>query len=336
MNAEAWRGSGAFRLAANDALNDAALAGSALDDAELGPRLRRAFASSRRFFALSAGRKSRFVSDLTYAGYTAPGEERGSAEKAGAGETSAEEEGCEVFTVCQDIAPHDPRVRERWPCHGPVPWPDAEFRRAMLALTEALGAVADRLLRDAALSLGLDDPDVFARLTWSGWHHLRLTRIPPQHTVTAYTVAAHTVTAQSADLATGDGLLVISMQEDCDALTVLPGAIMRFATAGTSPAPPPTSQRPNPDPDPDPDRHAQPATRERYTITYFHVPNFQACVRPPASVSADEYLHYGTHFTTTFMRRYPRLATTRRILADQRLAVLAGLRKQAARVAIAV
>jgi isopenicillin N synthase-like dioxygenase len=272
------------------------------DEDALRPRVQRAFASLRRFFAQPPGRKSRFVSDLTYAGYAAPGEDHDRAEAAG----------CEVFTVCQDIAPPDPRVRERWPCHGPAPWPDAEFRRAMLALTDALGVMADRMLREAAQDLGLDDPGVFARLTWSGWHHLRAARIPPRR-------AAIDPAAEAGK----DGLLVIAIRDDSDELTVLPGAVLRFLTGGIlSPAP----QCPQP----------QPEAREQYTMTYFHVPNFQSCVRPlpgapmTAGMSGDDYLHYGTHFTGTFMSRYPERVTTSRILAEDRLAVLTGLREQAA------
>lgn len=284
---DAWRDGDAFELT--------------LDEAAIGPQLRRAFASSRRFFALSAGRKSRYVSDLTYAGYAAPGEECAGAED------DAGEEGCEAFTVCQDIAPHDPRVRERWPCHGPVPWPDAEFRRAMLGLTEALGFVADRLLRQVALDFGLDDPDVFARLTWSGWHHLRAVHVPQQLESAKPAIA-------------NDGLLVIAMRDDADALTVLPGAVLRFLIGGKLPSAPAPALSP-----------------ERYTMTYVHAPNFQSCVRPASAAACDgDCLHYGTHFTSAFMRRYPERVTTLRILAEERLAVLTGLREQAASAAIPI
>ena len=109
-----WRAHGAFQVAATD---------------EVLSESRRAFAAGERFFTRPTAAKARYVSNLTYAGYAAAGEE---AEAAGA-------DRCESFTVCQDIAPDDPRVREFWPCHGPVPWPDAQYRRAMLALCDRLG-----------------------------------------------------------------------------------------------------------------------------------------------------------------------------------------------------
>jgi isopenicillin N synthase-like dioxygenase len=77
--------------------------------------------------------------------------------------------------------------------------------------------------------------------------------------------------------------------------------------------------------------------KERYTIAYFHEPNFQAVVKPlkeysncdmthatpsastHVSVAADEIgVHYGTHFTNMFMRNYPDRITTKRLLAEDR------------------
>ena len=142
-----WRAQGVFQVAADEVLAQS----------------RRAFEASERFFARPAAVKARCISNLTYAGYAAAGEEA----------DAAEADRCEAFTVCQDIAPDDPRVREFWPCHGPVPWPDAQYRRALLALADRLGEVADRVLRLVAFGLAADDPDVFARLTWGGWHSLR-------------------------------------------------------------------------------------------------------------------------------------------------------------------
>jgi isopenicillin N synthase-like dioxygenase len=283
-----WQTEGAFQVAAG----------------ELQPDAERAFAASERFFARPATAKARYVSDLTYAGYAEPGEE------AGAGEVDRRES----FTVCQDIAPHDPRVRERWPCHGPVPWPDAHYRRAMLALTDRLGEVADRLLRRVALALGAEDPDVFARLTWGGWHSLRALHFPPERMQRAGRPQG-TGVGPSID----DGLLVIVLRPgEAEPLTVVPGVLMQYMTCGLLPPAP---------------RGPWPQATDRFAIAYFHVPNFQTCIRPLSESSGDAFLHYGTHFTTTYMRRFPARPTTLRILAEDRLSVLGGLREQAARAA---
>lgn len=78
--------------------------------------------------------------------------------------------------------------------------------------------------------------------------------------------------------------------------------------------------------------------QERYTIAYFHEPNFRAVVKllkeysnynagsspsPQGSVTADEQgVHYGTHFTNMFMRNYPDRITTKRLLAEDRQSCL--------------
>ncbi|HEU5355211.1 MAG TPA: 2-oxoglutarate and iron-dependent oxygenase domain-containing protein [Actinocrinis sp.] len=296
-----WRAQGAFQIAADEVLAQS----------------RRAFEASERFFARPAAAKARCISNLTYAGYAAAGEEA----------DATEADRSEAFTVCQDIALDDPRVREFWPCHGPVPWPDAQYRRALLALAERLGEVADRVLRLVALGLSADDPDVFARLTWGGWHSLRALHFEPE-----YSRPARSEPSAGAGTRVDDGLLVIVVRpNEAEPLTVFPGALMQYMTCGLLPAAP---------------RELWPQAAERYAMVYFHAPNFQTCVRPlqepsgngfPRGVDfprGDDFVHYGTHFTTTYLRRFPARATTLRILAEDRLSVLTGLRRQAARASV--
>jgi hypothetical protein len=127
-----------------------------------------AIEASRRFFAQRLEVKARHVSDLSYSGYIASGEEV----------TAGEADYSEIFTVCKDLAPDDPRVQQQWPCHGPVPWPSAEYARRMHAFTDQLGSIGEKLLRLVALGLDLDDIDVLTRLTHDGWHHMRVLRFP--------------------------------------------------------------------------------------------------------------------------------------------------------------
>ncbi|WP_246890381.1 2-oxoglutarate and iron-dependent oxygenase domain-containing protein [Streptomyces scabiei] len=72
-----------------------------------------ALEASRGFFGRPFEEKAGHVSDLTYSGYVASGEE----------ETAGEKDGSEIFTVCPDMAEEDARVVDRWPCHGPAPGP---------------------------------------------------------------------------------------------------------------------------------------------------------------------------------------------------------------------
>lgn len=60
--------------------------------------------------------------------------------------------------------------------------------------------------------------------------------------------------------------------------------------------------------------------REPYAFAYFHEPSFQAVARPlpgyEAGQEPHEGIHYGTHFTNTFMRNYPDRITSQHLLAE--------------------
>jgi isopenicillin N synthase-like dioxygenase len=279
--------------------------------------------------------KSNHLSDLSYSGYVASGEEV----------TAGQADYSEIFTVCKDLPLTDFRVGARWPCHGPVPWPDPEYRQAMLAFMDMLGAIGEKLLKLVALGLGLRDTDQLLRLTADGWHHMRVLRFPAGSPRTSRGIGAHT----------DYGLLVIAAQDEVgglyirppvegekrnrnwltdestagmyendepwvfvepvpDVLTVFPGDVMQFLTGGVLLSTP---------------HKVALNTRERFAMAYFHEPNFNAWIRPLFDPASEEYIHYGTHFTNMFVRCYPDRITTRRILAESRLSVLARLRDEA-------
>ncbi len=98
---QAWRTDGIFQVAINTVQDR---------------KTESAFKASRRFFRMPLESKSQCISDLTYSGYIASGEEV----------TAGEADYSEIFTVCKDISIDDARVQAQWPCHGPVPWPDEE------------------------------------------------------------------------------------------------------------------------------------------------------------------------------------------------------------------
>jgi 2-oxoglutarate dioxygenase / 2-oxoglutarate/L-arginine monooxygenase/decarboxylase len=313
---EAWQADGIFQIA-TDAGQDRATAG--------------ALRASRRFFAKPLPDKARHVSDLTYSGYIASGEEV----------TAGEADYSEIFTVCKDVPVQDTRVKGRWPGHGPVPWPDPDYRDSMRTFMDELGSLGERLLALTALGLGLP-VDALTRLTVDGWHHLRVLRFPAASAQTSRGIGAHTdygllVIAAQDDVG---GLYVrppiegehrnrnwlddestAGMNEDDDCwafvapvpnvLTVFPGDILQFLTGGALLSTP---------------HKVKLNTRERYTMAYFHEPNFEANVVPLDEPGADP-IHYGTHFTSMFIRCYPDRITTRRILEEDRLAVLARLRE---------
>ncbi|MEU6261134.1 2-oxoglutarate and iron-dependent oxygenase domain-containing protein [Streptomyces sp. NPDC047043] len=316
----AWQADGIFQISATVAQQAAT---------------ERALAASRAFCARPLQEKAAHVSDLTYSGYVASGEE----------ETAGERDGSEIFTVCPDIPADDPRVVEHWPCHGPAPWPSPDYARAMKDYMAVVGELGHRLLQLTALGLGLDDSDTFTRLTADGWHHMRVLRFPPADATSERGIGAHT----------DYGLLVIAAQDDVGGLyirppvpgeergrnwlpdesmagryehegpwtyvtpvpgvlTVFPGDIMQFMTAGALLSTP---------------HKVRLAARERYTLAYFHEPSFNAVARPLAAPGSGDYIHYGTHFTSMFRRCYPLRVTTARMDREGGLKVLTRLREEA-------
>ena len=293
-----------------------------------------ALAVSRLFCGSSRDFKASHVSDLTYSGYIASGEEI----------TAGAADYAEIFTICEDVDLTDSRVQARWPCHGPVPWPGREYEQCMRAFMDTAGVIGEALLRLTALGLGLD-ADALTRITVDGWHHMRVLRFPAQTGESVRGIGSHT----------DYGLLVIAAQDDVgglyirppvpgerrnrnwlpgesaagkyentppwilvppvpDVLTVFPGDILQFLTDGFLLSTP---------------HKVRLNTRERFALAYFHEPNFDTMLRPLRRPDGDEYIHYGTHFTNMFMRSYPDRITTERILAEDRLAVLSELRREA-------
>jgi isopenicillin N synthase-like dioxygenase len=320
---DAWRSDGIFQIATSPPQQELTA---------------QAFDASRRFFGMPLASKARCISDLSYSGYIASGEEI----------TAGQADFSEIFTVCPDIPADDPRVRAQWPCHGPVPWPDEEFHQSMSCFMGELGSLGERLLKLVALGLKLFDLDALTRLTQGaeGWHHMRVLRFPTASRTTERGIGAHT----------DYGLLVIAAQDQVgglwirppvegeerkrnwlegessagmyeheepwhfvrpvpNVLTVFPGDILQFLTGGHLLSTP---------------HKVRLADRERFALAYFHEPTFVSTARPLFDPSSTDEIHYGTHFTNMFMRCYPERVTTRRILAEDRLAHLPGLRTRRA------
>ena len=297
---------------------------------------RDAYSASRQFFALPQHRKAGHISDTTYTGYIASGEEI----------TDGVNDGSEIFTITPDIPERDARVRQGWPCHGPAPWPGQEFQTAMNTWMTELGTIGQRLLRLTALGLG-QPIDALTRLTDDGWHHMRVLRFPAATATSERGIGAHTdygllVIASQDEV--GNALFVrppiegerrnrnwlseesaAGVYEDDDrwtyvkpvphTLTVFPGDVMQFITGGALLSTP---------------HKVKLAERERYALAYFHEPSFNAVARPFDSDGGD-HIHYGTHFTNMFMRCYPDRITTHRIRTENRLSVLDNLRDEALR-----
>ncbi|KAI9763557.1 MAG: hypothetical protein M1840_000419 [Geoglossum simile] len=309
-----------------------------------GATLRKAFKASKGFFRRPYGEKSGHVDDQSFSGYIASGEEL----------TDGVADYSEIFTVTKDLPLTDPRVQSKWPCHGPCPWPNNNYATTMKDLMSLLGESGEKLLKLAALGLGLEDPNALTSLTDDGWHHMRVLRFPQVDRTNGKGKAGRGIGSH-----TDYGLLVIAGQDEVgglfvrpptdgeklhnweksaagfkendenwtyvppveNVLTVFPGDMMQYLTRDHLLSTP---------------HKVGLNTRERYAFAYFHEPNFNSVVKPLRDygheVANDKPgIHYGTHFTNMFMRNYPERITAKRVVAENRMEILDKLATNPAR-----
>jgi isopenicillin N synthase-like dioxygenase len=169
--------------------------------------LRQCFKTSKEFFSLPAEEKANYVDDQSFAGYIASGEEI----------TDGIADYSEIFTITKDLGESDPRVQNKWPCHGPCPWPNQSYKDKMNHLMDILGESGEKLLKLTALGLGLANPNALTEMTEGGWHHMRILRFPQVDKTngkgkTGRGIGSHT----------DYGLLVIAGQDDVGGLFVRP------------------------------------------------------------------------------------------------------------------
>ncbi|KAK5046270.1 hypothetical protein LTR84_008413 [Exophiala bonariae] len=174
---------------------------------EEGDLLRQSYEISKAFFELPHAEKSKYVDDQSYAGYIASGEEI----------TDGIADYSEIFTVFKDLPATDTRVRDKWPCHGPCPWPSPEYEHVMKQLMGLLGQSGRKLLKLVGLGLGLKDPDALVHLTKDGWHHMHVLRFPQVDRTNGNDKAGRGIGSH-----TDYGLLVIASQTDVGGLFVRP------------------------------------------------------------------------------------------------------------------
>lgn len=121
--------------------------------------------ASKAFFKKPYPQKAACIDSQSYAGYIASGEEL----------TDGVADYSEIFTVTKDLDLDEPRVLEKWPCHGRCPWPDAELRDPMKGYMDSLGQSGETLLELTELGLGVPQGSLIG-LTRDGWHHMRILR----------------------------------------------------------------------------------------------------------------------------------------------------------------
>jgi isopenicillin N synthase-like dioxygenase len=189
---DAWRKDGIFQIQVNPAQ---------------GELLRQCYNTSKAFFKLPYEEKAKHVDDQSFAGYIASGEEL----------TDGVADYSEIFTVTKDLPESDPRVKEKWPCHGPCPWPNKAYEGLMKNLMTLLGESGEKLLQLTSLGLELSDPNALLRLTEDGWHHMRILRFPQVDKTNGKGKLGRGIGAH-----TDYGLLVLASQDNIGGLFIRP------------------------------------------------------------------------------------------------------------------
>jgi isopenicillin N synthase-like dioxygenase len=166
-----------------------------------------AYRFSKKFFQLPFREKAKHVDDQSFSGYVASGEEL----------TDGIADYSEIFTVTKDLPLSDPRVQQKWPCHGPCPWPDRMYAEVMDRVMAVLGQSGETLLKLTALGLKLRDPNTFTNMTEDGWHHMRILRFPHVDKTNGKGKPGRGIGSH-----TDYGLLVLASQDDVGGLFVRP------------------------------------------------------------------------------------------------------------------
>ncbi|HDL7645770.1 TPA: isopenicillin N synthase family oxygenase [Yersinia enterocolitica] len=285
---------------------------------------RRAFEENQKFFARPLDEKRRYVDDLTFSGYVASGEEKKSSAK----------DFPEVFTIFPDISVSDERVRQEWPCHGPVPWPSEDFQNAMTAYIYTCSSIGHRLMQLTALGMGLE-LDTFTRLCRRPWNYMRVLQFPAASVENSRGIGAHTdydfFVISSQDLEK-QGLFirppvegehrfrnwlpdesmrgVYETQEPWNLVepnpgvfTVFPGDMMQLVTDGYLLSTP---------------HKVALYTSVRRAMPVFIGPDFDVRLRPHNRPD-DAGFHYGEHVTNMHVSMYKDRSTSRRIVEKELL-----------------
>jgi len=169
--------------------------------------LKEAFQISKGYFARPFEEKAKHVDDQSFSGYIASGEEI----------TDGIADYSEIFTVTKDLPLSDPRVQQKWPCHGPCPWPDRDYKEVTNRLMKLLGESGEKLLQLTALGLNVANKNVFTELTDDGWHHMRTLRFPQVDKTNGKGKAGRGIGSH-----TDYGLLVLASQDEVGGLFIRP------------------------------------------------------------------------------------------------------------------
>lgn len=155
-------------------------------------------AASHEFFNQPFSEKSTCLNGTSYSGYTASGEEV----------TDGIADYSEIFTVYKDSISADAASKQKWPCHGPCPWPSKTMKNAMERYMDHQGKNGQKVISLIELGLGIPTGSL-AKYTADGWHHLRVLRFPPRDCTNGKGKEGRGIGSH-----TDYGLLVIGQQDE--------------------------------------------------------------------------------------------------------------------------
>jgi len=291
-------------------------------------------ASHKFFDELSVEEKRKFVREDNYSGYT------GSMEEV----TGAYKDTPEVFTIFKDIPVEDLRCKNKWPLHGPVPWPSEEFKQAYTDYTNLILGKGNRVLQLISLGLGLENMNTLVDLTNDGCYNIRVMKYPKAtDKFDVRGVGAHTdygflslgnqdveglmirppikgekrgknwIDYQSGRLDTEEGWQMVKAESDH--ITIYPGDMFQLLTNGFLLALP--------------HRVVMNQNSTRYANAFFHEPNFNAVLYPLMGENKDDHFHFGTHITNMYLNNCPERITTKYFKRENQAEILKKVREQA-------
>lgn len=277
--------------------------------------IKNAYQAQKDFFDLPVSKKMLCQNDKSYAGYVYSGEE----------ETAGKRDAAEIFTVTRDYTNNHELVKSGVPCHGPVPWPNRNFKECMTKYTDAMRSVGNKVLRLIALGLGMEE-DAFDNLTSDSWGHMRVLKFRERESTDLKGIGSHTdygmlvlatqdhvgglwvrphssnekrknnwVESAAGEFENDDGWRFV--EPTPNVITCFPGDMLQFITRGKLMSTP---------------HKVELADQTRYALAYFHEPSFGAVIQRRDS---GESIQYGVHFTNMFKRCYPLKSATQRIEA---------------------
>ena len=139
------------------------------------------YAVSDEFFAQDLESKVKLQNEYTYSGYSSLGEEI----------TAGRKDLLETFTLCREYQLDHPYVLQNKPLHGPVPWPNEQYKNVLTNFSTKINPVGDQILSLLALGLGIKE-NYFESIMKESFFIARVMKYPDMRYSTQLGINSHT------------------------------------------------------------------------------------------------------------------------------------------------